>query len=210
MTIEQAFQARLSIFAATTESQIARHAEHPQREKSASDLLPSIRPHWHCRRRVGFATASMSSRLPSRLACSAAGVLQMLIICALRNHWPLGARSAMSLPSPLCRGHHRQVHHSGDEATWWNKAGIDRHTHCRQLRIKRASKTRSRETSPAFTEKQDTVASLANQAQRAKQSHLRKRSHSAGIARTQSMWVWRIITDEQRPSSTWPQTDASR
>jgi hypothetical protein len=26
---------------------------------------------------------------------------------------------------PLCRGHHREVHHSGDEATWWSKAGID-------------------------------------------------------------------------------------
>jgi ERF superfamily len=26
---------------------------------------------------------------------------------------------------PLCRGHHREVHRSGDEATWWSKAGID-------------------------------------------------------------------------------------
>jgi len=26
---------------------------------------------------------------------------------------------------PLCRGHHREVHHSGDEAAWWTKAGID-------------------------------------------------------------------------------------
>jgi ERF superfamily len=26
---------------------------------------------------------------------------------------------------PLCRGHHREVHHSGDEAAWWAKAGID-------------------------------------------------------------------------------------
>jgi len=26
---------------------------------------------------------------------------------------------------PLCRGHHREVHRSGDEATWWKKAGID-------------------------------------------------------------------------------------
>jgi hypothetical protein len=26
---------------------------------------------------------------------------------------------------PLCRGHHRELHRSGDEATWWNKAGID-------------------------------------------------------------------------------------
>jgi hypothetical protein len=26
---------------------------------------------------------------------------------------------------PLCRGHHREVHRSGDEALWWSKAGID-------------------------------------------------------------------------------------
>jgi hypothetical protein len=26
---------------------------------------------------------------------------------------------------PLCRGHHREVHRSGDEPSWWSKAGID-------------------------------------------------------------------------------------
>jgi hypothetical protein len=26
---------------------------------------------------------------------------------------------------PLCRGHHREVHRCGDEASWWSKAGID-------------------------------------------------------------------------------------
>ena len=26
---------------------------------------------------------------------------------------------------PLCRGHHREAHRSGDEASWWTKAGID-------------------------------------------------------------------------------------
>ena len=26
---------------------------------------------------------------------------------------------------PLCRGHHREVHRSGDEAAWWKAAGID-------------------------------------------------------------------------------------
>ncbi len=26
---------------------------------------------------------------------------------------------------PLCRGHHREVHRSGDEAAWWTKAAID-------------------------------------------------------------------------------------
>jgi hypothetical protein len=26
---------------------------------------------------------------------------------------------------PLCRGHHREVHHAGDEAAWWTKSGVD-------------------------------------------------------------------------------------
>jgi hypothetical protein len=26
---------------------------------------------------------------------------------------------------PLCRGHHREVHRYGDEAAWWQKAGLD-------------------------------------------------------------------------------------
>ena len=31
----------------------------------------------------------------------------------------------MSSPSPLCRGHHREVHRCGDEAAWWRKVGVD-------------------------------------------------------------------------------------
>jgi hypothetical protein len=34
---------------------------------------------------------------------------------------------------PLCRGHHREVHHSGDEAAWWAKAGIDPNVAARAL-----------------------------------------------------------------------------
>jgi hypothetical protein len=26
---------------------------------------------------------------------------------------------------PLARGHHREVHRSGDEAAWWRKVGVD-------------------------------------------------------------------------------------
>jgi hypothetical protein len=26
---------------------------------------------------------------------------------------------------PLCRGHHREVHRTGDEALWWQKTDID-------------------------------------------------------------------------------------
>ena len=37
----------------------------------------------------------------------------------------LGLKVSDEFTVPLCRGHHREVHHSGDEAKWWQKAGID-------------------------------------------------------------------------------------
>jgi ERF superfamily protein len=37
----------------------------------------------------------------------------------------LGRKVSDEFTVPLCRGHHREVHRSGDEATWWKKAGVD-------------------------------------------------------------------------------------
>jgi hypothetical protein len=37
----------------------------------------------------------------------------------------LGRKVSDEFTVPLCRGHHREVHRSGDEATWWEKNGID-------------------------------------------------------------------------------------
>jgi hypothetical protein len=34
---------------------------------------------------------------------------------------------------PLCRVHHREVHRYGDEAAWWEKAGIDPNITARAL-----------------------------------------------------------------------------
>jgi hypothetical protein len=36
----------------------------------------------------------------------------------------------------LCRGHHREVHHCGDEAAWWEKVGIDPTVTARALWLK--------------------------------------------------------------------------
>ncbi|MGA8652136.1 MAG: ERF family protein [Xanthobacteraceae bacterium] len=41
------------------------------------------------------------------------------------QHRALGRKVSDEFIVPLCRGHHREVHRSGDEASWWNKAGID-------------------------------------------------------------------------------------
>ena len=37
----------------------------------------------------------------------------------------LGRKVSDEFTVPLCRGHHREVHRCGDEATWWRSAGVD-------------------------------------------------------------------------------------
>jgi hypothetical protein len=37
----------------------------------------------------------------------------------------LGRKVSDEFTVPLCRGHHREVHGAGDEAAWWENAGID-------------------------------------------------------------------------------------
>ena len=41
------------------------------------------------------------------------------------QHPALGRKVSDEFTVPLCRGRHREVHRSGDEAVWWSKAGID-------------------------------------------------------------------------------------
>jgi hypothetical protein len=41
------------------------------------------------------------------------------------QHRALGRKVSDEFIVPLCRGHHREVHRSGDEASWWSKTGID-------------------------------------------------------------------------------------
>jgi hypothetical protein len=41
------------------------------------------------------------------------------------QHPALGRKVSDEFVVPLCRGHHREVHRSGEEASWWGKAGID-------------------------------------------------------------------------------------
>ena len=37
----------------------------------------------------------------------------------------LGRKVSDEFTVPLCRGHHRELHRCGDEAAWWQRAGID-------------------------------------------------------------------------------------
>jgi hypothetical protein len=62
--------------------------------------------------------------LPSRLVSFAADALQMRTISIAQSP-ALGRKVSGEFTVPLCRGHHREVHRCGDEAAWWNRAGID-------------------------------------------------------------------------------------
>jgi hypothetical protein len=41
------------------------------------------------------------------------------------QHRALGRKVSDEFTVPLCRGHHREVHRSGNEAAWWSNAGVD-------------------------------------------------------------------------------------
>jgi hypothetical protein len=41
------------------------------------------------------------------------------------QHHALGRKVSDEFAVPLCRGHHREAHRSGNEAAWWKNAGID-------------------------------------------------------------------------------------
>jgi hypothetical protein len=48
----------------------------------------------------------------------------------------LGRKVSDEFTVPLCRGHHREVHHCGDEAAWWAKIGINPTVTARALWLK--------------------------------------------------------------------------
>ena len=52
------------------------------------------------------------------------------------QHRALARKVSDEFTVPLCRGHHREVHHCGDEAAWWKKAGIDPTIPARSLWLK--------------------------------------------------------------------------
>jgi hypothetical protein len=48
----------------------------------------------------------------------------------------LGRKVSDEFIVPLCRGHHREVHRWGDEASWWSKTGVDPSGAARKLWVK--------------------------------------------------------------------------
>jgi len=79
----------------------------------------------------------------------------------------LGRKVSDEFTVPLCRLHHRAVHHSGDETSWWAEAGIEplgaaERLWKRRLRGRRANRADAGETAEPQTQPQVTQPSSAD------------------------------------------------
>jgi len=131
--IEEAFRARLATFATDTAdgSEIppetvrpqTQRRSHPSKKRQRSSVIDkSVLPLSEPRR--------VRDREHVRYVAQ-----QSCLICGRRpsdaHHLrfaqsrALGRKASDEFTVPLCRGHHREVHRSTDEAKWWEKAGID-------------------------------------------------------------------------------------
>jgi hypothetical protein len=131
--VEETFRAKLAVFTSDTADrpEIPEETERPKTQ-SHSDRGKK-------QRRSGAVDKSMLALPEPRRVRDRGHVTyvtqQSCLICGRRpsdaHHLRYAQNRALSrkvsdeFTVPLCRGHHREVHHSGDEATWWNKVGID-------------------------------------------------------------------------------------
>ena len=126
--VEDAFEAKLASLAQhhpasrDTTSALTRPAA---KENARPAPRPSTRAHLRFRSPVAFATKSISGSSPNSRASSAGEARPTRITCDLRRRRALGRKVSDEFTVPLCRGHHREVHRSGDEAAWWQATGID-------------------------------------------------------------------------------------
>jgi ERF superfamily len=142
--IEEAFRTKLATFATDT----AGGLESTQEREFPRTQRPSGRG--KKRRRSGVIDKSVLALPEPRRIRDRDHVKyvtrQSCLICGRRpsdaHHLRFAQNQALSrkvsdeFTVPLCRGHHREVHSSGDEAIWWKKAAIDPNLAARALWLK--------------------------------------------------------------------------
>jgi hypothetical protein len=128
--IEEAFRAKLAIFA-TDAPEMLQETEWPQSQRRSNRGKK--------RRRSSLIDKSVLAMPEPRRVRDREHVRyvaqQSCLICGRRpsdahhlrfmQNRALSRKASDEFTVPLCRGHHREVHHSGDEAAWWTKAGIN-------------------------------------------------------------------------------------
>jgi ERF superfamily len=128
--IEQAFQARLA-------SIVTDPADDQPMPQETGSRLPRANQGRKRRRATTINKSVLSLPAPRRVRDRDVRLVakQPCLVCGRRpadaHHLrfaqsrALGRKVSDEFTVPLCRGHHREVHRCGDEAAWWNKAGID-------------------------------------------------------------------------------------
>jgi hypothetical protein len=125
--VEHAFQARLAVLSGKSPG-----------ENPPTDEPERPQPRRRKRRRSVIDKSVLSLRAPRRIRDREhvkSVATQPCLVCGrrpadahhLRFAQPpaLGRKVSDEFTVPLCRGHHREVHHCGDEAAWWQRTGID-------------------------------------------------------------------------------------
>ena len=125
--VEQAFQARLALLSGRSLNEDLRPDEperpHPHRRKRRPSVIDKSVLSLRAPRRIRDREHVKSVAKQPCLVCGR--------IPADAHHLrfaqspALGRKVSDEFTVPLCRGHHREVHHCGDEAAWWSKAAID-------------------------------------------------------------------------------------
>ncbi len=133
--VEEAFQARLTIFATPTADapETSEKIEQPPAQSGSDPQEPKKRS------RSKMIDKSVLALPEPRRVRDRDHVRyvahQSCLICGRRpsdahhlrfaQNRALGRKVSDEFTVPLCRGHHREVHRCADEAAWWKTAGID-------------------------------------------------------------------------------------
>jgi len=125
--IEQAFQARLTSIVTEAADGLSPESRPPREDRDKKR-----------RRAAAIDKSVLSLPAPRRIRDRDHVKLvakQPCLICGRRpadaHHLrfaqskTLGRKVSDEFTVPLCRGHHREIHRSGDEAAWWRKVGVD-------------------------------------------------------------------------------------
>ena len=133
--VEEGFKARLASFAATASSEP--HRPRNAAQLSALDGIIAAEPRKRSRAK-GIEKAALTLPEPRRVRDRDHVRYVAKQPCRVCGRSPsdghhlrfaqsraLGRKVSDEFVVPLCRGHHREVHRHGDEATWWQKVGIE-------------------------------------------------------------------------------------
>ena len=132
--VEEVFQARLATLSTTGDADqpqmptapplepLSRDAEKPKHRSRAKEIDKSVLTLPEPRRIRDRSHVKFVAQRPCLICGRQPSDAHHLRFAQNRA---LGRKVSDEFTVPLCRGHHREVHHCGNEAAWWRNARID-------------------------------------------------------------------------------------